>query len=164
MTFGPGARHLLNDRHRQALDAASTIVVDELLDDLDAVSEGAIRGKAPTLNLKAHLPAESRDRVDTTFVRKVLVCAVVVGLKQRLPYGDHRLACPGEVFALRYLARVAAGYGTRIELWDDHDSDELGRYVDVVTEGVDARLPDVDEWFEPFDDTHPVHPACEDED
>jgi hypothetical protein len=180
VAFNAVTRRLLTLRHRRALDAASNIVLDHLSDDLE---EAGTSRPPESLHCLPYLPARHRDRYDATFLRKLLVCAVVVGLKQRFVEGDHPLACVGEHLAFRYVTEVAVEWGANVDDWDDREVEAFRRYVVTVMEDLDlsllyegagaagageARAPldaflGVDRWFEPFFPEHPVHPYCDEE-
>jgi hypothetical protein len=174
MAFSPRARQHLKPVHRRALDAAANIVIDNLGDDIDACGPGAA---SRPLACHAYLPARHAAHYDADFLRRFLVCAVVVGWKQRA--GDHALACVAEHLAFRYIAEVTLEYGANVDDWGPAEERDFHRFVEAVTEGVDlspvfegpavARTPegralaDVATWFRPFSRENPVHPYCDEE-
>ena len=169
-------KSVLPDSHWEALFAANTILIDQLMDDLKAFG----RRKKPTdLWVAEYLPRMYVLRYDEGFLRRFLVCAVSVGLKMRAP-DFHPLGCTAEELVIRAMKEIAEAW-----LKENGEAADFGDWEDIALDDIDVEYlydPQQDgiedseigrrmgignlgfqDWFRPFNPPRYMHPYANNE-
>lgn len=94
----------LPGRAQAALREAVVVLNDELQMDIGALLAG---GEFQDTFVSTYLPDKYLPSYDLGFLRRFLVCVVVVGWKLFDPAHEHRLACTAEELALNAILRRA---------------------------------------------------------
>ena len=179
--IGNLARSELPDDHWEALAAGVDITTDELFDAY-AVADDASRRGAPfdfdDTAARDMLPAAFSHHYDVGFLRRFLICLIVVGWKLRQDR-IYMLACVAEELALWAIIRRAGGWLDQHDTTADfstlrefafEDEDFLylfDRSMDGFAESEEADRFGVanlrfSDWFTPFGDAQGgVHPYVE---
>lgn len=174
MPVGLKTLDTLPQDHREALLAATDILIDACIGDIARLDKGE---DFRLTYLETFLPGEYLAEYDSFFTRKFLACLFTVAWKLRSPE-THSLACVGEQLAMNAIIQLA----TAILENEGKEADYSG-FADTVFEGRDFELlfqPSVPwprplklaqslhsgnlsirEWFKAFKPTDPVHPYLE---
>lgn len=166
----------LPERGWQALRDGLVFLIEELQMDLDALSRG---GEFSETNAAYFLPSKYLPSYDPAFVRRFLVCVIVVGSKLFDRVHEHRLACTAEELALHAILVRARDVLDETEQkpvdFDDvenvafEDTDFLTLF-DPSLDGVEdspsgkyLRMVNLKlkEWFLPFSEGDVVHPYAD---
>lgn len=159
-----------------ALRDGLVFLIEELQMDLDALIRG---GEFRETNAAYFLPSKYLPSYDQAFLRRFLVCVIVVGSKLFDRVHEHRLACTAEELALnailtrardvleeteqnpvdfRYVENVAfedADFETLFDpSLDGIEDSPSGKYLRMVN----LKLK---EWFLPFSEGDVVHPYAD---
>lgn len=175
MTLGDAWSKYLPTTHREALQTALDILVDEFLDQYSDIVAGDLKFSESMLG--GVLPSKHSLRYTPVFAKRFFACLLTVAWKLAQPRPpEPLLCCTAEELALDRLIRQAQATlemrnldsdfnGFKDDVFQDLDYEIL---YDPAADGIedtaagdelDLQFLHFDDWFKPFDDaTTVVHP------